>query len=86
MALKTLSHMGALGVYLQKAQQILEPSLSLAHVTGLREKGEIQLVSVGTCSVAGGADSVPVPLALPCASLWDHTCPPLPSASVCSMH
>lgn len=53
---------------------------------GWERWGEIQLVSVGTCNIAGGADSVLAPLALPRALLCGHTCPPLPSASVCSMH
>lgn len=49
-------------------------------VMGLRKKWGIQLVPVGMCSGAGGAE--PVPLALS----WGHICPPFPSASVCSTH
>lgn len=61
MAAEVWSRVGALGVPLQKAQQVLEPSLSPARVARLREKARSQPVSVGLDGVGGGADSVPVP-------------------------
>lgn len=87
MAAEVWSRVGALGVPVQKAQQILEPSPSPARVARLREKAGSQPVSVGLDGVGGGADSVPVPLALPCAPRWDDPppFPSLPSANVCSM-
>lgn len=49
MAAEIWSRVGALGVPLQKAQQIMEPLPSPACVARLREKVGSQPVSVGCC-------------------------------------